>query len=199
MLALYIIAGIIFLVILTLSVPVELVFDVKTPVRGKSRIRVGWLFGLLWKEIRPSRKKPEGKRKRGVQFLISLLSKGLLGKISKLVRQILSRIRIRQLDADLRVGLDDPVDTGILYAIMWPAIVSLNSSGPVQVRMEPSFVESALEVSMRGRIRLFPIQMVGPLLCFVFSLASLRAARSVVVSRWKKKKSESDSISQSGT
>jgi len=193
-LALYIIAGIVLVVILILSIPVEMAFDLEVPGEAKSRVRVGWLFGLVWKEIGRGKRKPKRKKKRGLKPFLSLLrTRGLPGKLLKLARQIVSRVKVRQLDADLRVGLDDPADTGMLCAFMWPALVSLNSSGPVKVRIEPSFAEPALEASVHGRIRLFPIEMVGPLLCFVLSLAGLRAARLMVVSRWRQRRSGSDS------
>jgi len=188
-LAVYIIAGIILLLILMLSIPVEIAFDLEIPGEAKSRVRVGWLFGLVWKEIGRGRKKPKRKKKRGLKPFLSLLrTRGLPGKLLKLARQILSRVKVRQLDADLRIGLDDPVDTGMLCSLMWPALVSLNSSGPVKVRIEPSFAEPALEASVHGRVRLFPIEMVGSLLCFVLSPAGLRAARLMVVSRWRQRK-----------
>jgi len=198
-LAVYIIAGIILLLILMLSIPVELVFDLEIPGEAKPRVRVGWLFGLVWKEIRRRKRKPKRKKKRSLKPFLSLLrTRGLPGNLLKLARQILSRVKVRQLDADLRVGLDDPVDTGMLWSVMWPALVSLNSSGPVKVRIEPSFAEPALEASVHGRIRLFPIEIVGSLLGFVLSPAGLRAARLMVVSRWRQRRSRSDSTSQSG-
>jgi len=198
-LAVYIIAGITLFLILMLCIPVELVFDLEIPGEAKPRVRVGWLFGLVWKEIGRGRKKPKRKKKGGLKPFLSLLrTRGLPGKLLKLARQILSRLKVRQLDADLRVGLDDPVDTGVLCAIMWPALASLNSSGPLRVRIEPSFAEPALEASVHGRTRLFPIEMVGPLLGFVLSPAGLRAARLMVVSRWRKRRSGSDRKSQSG-
>ena len=199
MLALYIIAGIILLVILVLSIPVEVVFDLEVPGEAKSRVRVGWLFGLVWKEMGRGRRKPKRKKKMGLKPFLSLLrTRGLPAKLLRLVGQIVSRVKVRQLDADLRVGLDDPADTGVLCSIMWPTLVSLSSSGPVKVRIEPSFAEPALEASVHGRARLFPIEMVGPLLCFVLSLAGLRAARLMAVSRWRQRRSGSDSASQLG-
>jgi hypothetical protein len=193
-LALYIIAGIIIVVILILSIPVEMAFDLEVPGEAKSRVRVGWLFGLVWKEIGRGKRKPKREKKRGLKPFLSLLrTRGLPGKLLKLARQIVSCVKVRQLDADLRVGLDDPADTGMLCAFMWPALVSLSSSGPVKVRIEPSFAEPALEASVHGRIRLFPIEVVGPVLCFVLSLAGLRAARLMVVSRWRQRRSGSGS------
>jgi hypothetical protein len=198
-LAVYIIAGIILLLILMLCIPVELAFDLEVSGEAKSRVRVGWLFGLVWKEIRRGRKKPKRKKKRGLKPFLSLLrTRGLAANLLKLAKQILSRLKVRQLEADVRVGLDDPVDTGVLCSLMWPALVSLNSSGPLRVRIEPSFAEPALEASVHGKIRLFPIEIVGSLLGFVLSPAGLRAARLMVVSRWRKRRSGSDRKSQSG-
>jgi hypothetical protein len=199
MLALYIIAGIILLLILMLCIPVEIVFDLEIPGEAKSRVRVGWLFGLVWKEIGRGRKKAKRKRKRSLKPFLSLLrTRGLPGKLLKLARQILSHLKVRQLEAELRVGLDDPVATGVLCSLMWPALVSLNSSGPLRVRIEPSFAEPALEASVHGRTRLFPIEMVGPLLGFALSPAGLRATRLMVVSRWRKRRSGSERKLQSG-
>ncbi len=199
MLAVYIIAGITLFLILMLCIPVEVAFDLEVSGEAKSRVRVGWLFGLVWKEIRRRKRKPKRKKKRGLKPFLSLLrTRGLPGNLLKLARKILSRVKVRQLDADLRVGLDDPVDTGMLCAIMWPAVASLSSSGPVKVRIEPSFAEPVLEASVHGRLRLFPIEIVGSLLGFVLSPAGLRAARLMVVSRWRQRRSRSDSTSQSG-
>ena len=63
MLALYIIAGIVLVVILILSIPVEMAFDLEVPGEAKSRVRVGWLFGLVWKDIRGRKKKLKKKLK----------------------------------------------------------------------------------------------------------------------------------------
>ncbi len=189
MLALYIIAGIIILVTLTLFIPIELVFHLETAGEDRSRIRVGWLFGLAWKDIGRGKKKPKKKKKRSMKPFLSLLRiEGVPSKLLRLVRQIFSCFKIRQLDADLRIGLDDPADTGMLYALLWPAFTSFNSSSPMRVNVEPSFTELALEVDLRGRIRLFPIKLVGTLLRFVLSPTGLRALRSMVVSSWKKKR-----------
>ena len=191
MLALYIIAGIILFITLTLSIPVDMVFDLETHEHVKARMRVGWLFGLVWKDIHQrkkelEKKKPEKKRGRRMKPLVSVLrTKGLPRRLLKLARQILSCLKVRHLDASLRAGLDDPADTGIMCSVLWPALVPLNPAGPVSFRMEPAFDEPAFEVSLHGRLRLFPIQLVGTLLGFVLSPTGLRTVRSMVASRWK--------------
>jgi len=190
MLALYIIAGIILFIILVLSIPVDMVFDLEAGEQVKATMRVGWLFGLVWKDIRRRKKKPEKKPKKKRKwsmkpFLSVLRTKGLPRRLLKLARQILGCLKVRQLDADLRMGLDNPADTGMICSVLWPALVPLRPFGSIRRRMEPVFDEPALEVSLHGRVRLFPIQMVGLLLGFIFSPTGWRTVRSMVASRWK--------------
>ena len=191
MLALYIIAGVFLFIVLMLSIPVDMKFDLATHEHAKAKIRIGWLCGLVWKDIRARKKKkpkekPKKRRKRGIKSFLPLLRiKGLLGKILKLIRQILGCLKVRQLDADFRVGLDDPADTGIMCSVLWPALVPISSFGPVRFRVEPVFSEFAFEASLQGWVRLFPIQLVWSLVSFVLSATGLRLLKLMVVSRWK--------------
>ena len=191
MLALYIIAGIILFIILMLSIPVDMAFALEAHQDVKATMRVGWLFGLVGKDIRARKKKkpeekPKKRRKRGIESFLPLLRiKGLLGKILKLIRQILGCLKIKQLDVASRVGLDDPFDTGMLCSVLCPATVLLNSFVPMRFRMEPAFDGPAFEGSLHGRIRLFPIQLVWTLVSFVLSPTGLRLLKLMVVSRWK--------------
>ncbi|HEX73573.1 MAG TPA: hypothetical protein G4N93_00250 [Dehalococcoidia bacterium] len=191
MLALYIIAGVILFIVLMLSIPVDMKFDLATNEHAKAKIRIGWLFGLVWKDIRTRKKKkpkekPKKRRKRGIKSFLPLLRiKGLLGKILKLIRQILGCLKIKQLDVASRVGLDNPFDTGMLCSVLWPALIPPNPSGKVIFRLEPVFSEFAFEASLQGWVRLFPIQLVWTLVSFVLSPTGLRLLKLMVVSRWK--------------
>ena len=191
MLALYIIAGVILFIALMLSIPVDMKFDLATHEHAKAKIRIGWLFGLVWKDIRARKKKkpkekPKKRRKRGIKSFLPLLRiKGLPGKILKLVRQIFGCLKIKQLDVALRVGLDDPFDTGMLCSVLWPALIPPSPSGTMRFRLEPVFSEFAFEASLQGWVRLFPIQLVWSLVSFVLSPTGLRLLKLMVVSRWK--------------
>ena len=93
MLALYIVAGIVLFILLVFSIPVDMAFDVGGPGAARSRMRAGWLFGLLRKEfgrgdtpdqLHASRKKPKEraskrkKKKRSAKpFLSLLVTKGV--------------------------------------------------------------------------------------------------------------------------
>lgn len=187
MLALYIIASVILFIILMLSTPVDMAFDLATHAHAKAKIRIGWLFGLVWKDIRArKKKKPKERRKRGIKSFLPLLRiKGLPRKILKLIRQILGCLKIKQLDVALRMGLDDPFDTGMLCSVLWPALIPPSPSGTVRFKLEPVFNQFAFEASLQGWVRLFPIQLVWPLVSFVLSPTGLRLLKLMVVSRWK--------------
>ena len=134
------------LVILLLCVPLDMALRMDVYGRPKFSLRLAWLFGLVSKEIRKGKKKPEEKkrvaegkpkpRKRRVKartvFEI-LQTRGLLGQFKRLLKDIFSRLKIRDLIVNLRVGLDNPADTGLLFAIIGPAIFFLSSSFPHEI------------------------------------------------------------------
>ena len=200
MLALYIIAGIVLLVILLFSIPVDLTFDVATGGNGRGKLRVGWFFGLVGKELLPSKKRrpPKVKKARKVKrakkkpdlaLLISVLrTRGLVAGVVRLFRRIFRSLRVRELDASLRLGLPDPADTGLMYGVCWPAFTFRGSSDTVRFRMEPVFEGFAFEASLQGAVRVFPAQVAASAVRFVVSPPGLRIIRLMVVSRWKKKK-----------
>ena len=201
MLALYIIVSVILFIILMLSIPADMTFDLATHEPVKAKIRIGCLFGLVGKDIRaPKKKKPEEKKKpkerkkRGIKSFLPLLRiKGLPAKILKvkylkLVRQIFGCFRIKKLDVVLRVGLDDPYDTGMLCSVLWFTLIPPSPSSTVRFKLEPVFNQLAFEASLQGWVRLFPIQLVWPLVSFILSPTGLRLLKFMVVSRWKLKK-----------
>ena len=190
MLALYIAAGIVLFILVVLSIPVDMAFDVGGPGARRSRMRVGWLLGLLGKEIGQRRKKPkeraskrEKKRLGAKPFLSLLVTQGAARALVKLSRRILSDVRVRHLDARLRIGLEDPADTGMLYSALWPVLVPLTYNSSAKVRMELSFEEPALDLAAHGLIRVFPIQMMWPVLLFALSPTGLRTMKRMVIQR----------------
>lgn len=190
MLALYVVVGIALLVVVVLSIPVDVVFEFETTQRARPRIKVGWLFGLVWKRVEPRRKRPAERRRRALRPFLSILrTRGLMAGVLRLVRRMLRRLHLRRLNADVTLGLDDPADTGILWFMLWPAIAALSSLRRADVRLEPCFAGASFEVRMCGALRVFPIEMGGPLVAFVFSAPVWRAAAAVVVSRWKERRS----------
>jgi hypothetical protein len=200
MLALYIIAGILLLVILLFSIPVDLAFDVTTYRRGGGRLRVGWFFGLVGKDLLPDKEKhppkvkKAGKVKRAkktpdLALLIPVLStRALVAGVVRLFRRTLRSLRVREMDVSLRLGLPDPADTGLMYGVCWPAFAFRGSSSAVRFRLEPAFEGPVFEASLQGAVRVFPAQVAANAVRFVVSPPGLRVIRLMVVSWWKKRK-----------
>jgi len=189
------------ILVLVLSVPFDMAFQVSVPGRPRFRIKLLWLFGLVSKEI-TGEKKPEEKkevvqkrqkpgagRRRFRDILAILRTRGLLRQLRVLIGDIFSRLKIRDLAADFRVGLGDPAETGLLFALIGPTTFCLSSSFPLQIRVQPSFADEAtFEGYSCGAVRLCPIQLVIPFLRFVFSLATVRMVKKLVLNKWKRKK-----------
>ena len=200
MLALWIITGIILLVVLALSIPVDLTFEVATQATGRQKMRVGFFFGLVGKDLLPGKKKrpkkkPEkvrkatkGKRPSPGLIMSILRTRGLVTGVVKLVRRTLRSLHIRNLDASLRVGLPDPADTGLMYGLTWPVLMLRTNSDSVRLCMEPAFDGAVFEANVRGAVRVYPAQMAANAVSFVVSPPGLRIIRLMAVSWWKGRK-----------
>ena len=175
-------------------------FHMEVYGRPKFRVKLAWFFGLISKELTREKKKPEGekettkekpkkKRRAGFGTVFEILrTRGLLGQIRILLRDIYSCFRISHLEANLRVGLDNPADTGLLFAFIGPATLFLRRSFPYQISIQPVFGEAILEGFSHGKVRLRPIQLVPSFMRFVFSLATIRVVKTLVMTKWKRKR-----------
>ena len=183
------------LVIFLLCVPLDMRLHMDVYGKPKFSFKLTWIFGLISKDLEKRKKKEiEGKPKRrrrkvDAKTIFNILrTRGLLVQFRRLLKDIIGCFKIRELSADLRVGLDNPADTGLLFAIIGPPIFFLNSYFSCKVKVQPSFGEAVFEGCSYGVMRLQPIQLVPPLLRFVFSLAVLRTAKTMLLSKWKKKR-----------
>ena len=185
------------LVTLLLCVPLHLVFQ--TNIDGKPRfsMRLIWLFGLFSHELRRGKKRPDQEevteRKQKQQDWIwrirvtleVMRTKGLLGQFVSLAKRIRRHIKIKKLEANLNVGLDNPADTGLLFAFIAPANLLLSYFSPHRIRIEPSFTgDIIIEGHLYGALRVRPIQLAAPLMGFAFSLPTLKAVKKLVLSKW---------------
>ena len=180
---------------LVLCMPLDMVLHADVYGKPKFRLRFSWFFGLVNKEVTRQEKEVKGKRKPGKRNRKSshvfkiLRVKGLLRQFKNLIKDILSCFKIGNLEVNFRLGLGDPADTGLLFALITPATLLLSSSFPHQIRIEPSFADEAVfEGYSHGKVRLRPIQLIPPLLKFVFSPATLRTVKMLVSRKWKRGK-----------
>ena len=190
------------ILIFVLCVPLDMALYADVHERPKFRLKLSWLFGLVSKEVTKEKEKPKEKRRvvedkrkprkrrKGMSAIFNILrTRGLLRQLIGLLRDILSRLKVRELGADFRIGLDNPADTGLLFALIGPTTLFRSSSFPHEIRVQPSFEDEVVfEGYSYGVVRLQPIQLVIPFLRFAFSLATIRAVKKLVLTKWKRKK-----------
>ena len=195
-----ILAGLVAFIVLILCVPIDASFNVDISKNPRLRIRLTWLFGLIGKDIsrkekkpekkkRPPEEKPKKKGRIGFSTVLKILrTKGLLRRIKELIKGILRQFKLRELVINLRLGLDDPADTGLVFAFVGATKPVISLIPRCQVDVMPYFHDEVVfEGYLRSTVRLQPISLVWPILRFAFSLAVLRVVRVLVLSRWKRK------------
>jgi len=196
-----VLASLVVLIILSLCIPLDLVFRASTEGRPKFSIRLIWLFGLVTRELKQTSKKPAEKRvieherkpadwtqRLRVTFEI-LQTKGLLKQLRSFIIRTIRQIKVRELVANLKVDLENPADTGLLFAVIAPANLLVSYLLPYPIKIEPSFTgESFITGHLHGEIRLWPIQFAACLTVLAFSLPTFRAAKKLVFYKWRRRR-----------
>lgn len=181
-------------VVLLFAVPIDVAFVVRRDERLRGRVTVGWLFGLVRISVypassaaraRPSRR-PSGqivkrhrKRRRARNVGSMLLSEGFLARVLRLLHRLLSRIHVRRLYVHIRLGLDDPADTGRLWGMVGPLVCVVPTPATGTVAIEPDFTGEAFHVDGEGAVRIVPIEIIVTLLAFALSPITWRALRAL--------------------
>jgi len=187
-LILAIVLGPFFLVVLLLSVPVDLSFSYESGEGSRSRMRIGWLFGLIGKELggenKGQEKKPkemkEKRRRRNFRGPLAVFrARGFSGRLLLLARRLVRSVQVRDVDIELQVGTGDPAETGLLYGVIWPCVALARSGFSPNIRIEPNFVEETFEGHARGAVRVYPIKLIPSLIAFALSPATFRGVRAL--------------------
>ena len=187
------ILGIFIFLIILLIVPIDLIFNISKRDNIESRVRIGWLFGLIGKDIGVRRKQAkvkvnkQKKKKRNVKPLLAVVrTRGFLKRILRFIKDITSRIEIRNIYVHLTLGLADPADTGFLFAAVTPLLTFAGVQKPnIGIDIQPDFDQEKLGGYAKGELRLYPIRFIKPLLLFIFSLTTLRAMKAIITARRK--------------
>lgn len=183
--------GVFVFIILLLSVPVDLAFNVDKDEAFHSSVRVGWMFNLIGKDVKrkkkPEKERPKGrKRKRRTKpFIAMLRSRGFLRRLVRFVRDIFRISHVREFEIDLRIGLSDPAETGMLFAAVAPVLVQFRIFTPLDIQVLPDFEQAGLQGYVKGDLRIFPIQFIFAGTLFALSPATIRALKSMVLA-WRK-------------
>lgn len=173
-------------IVLVLAMPVRLTV---TGDGTRFRVRVHALLGLVSTELRrsegsstPSSKKrqPERPGRSARRFWAMARSRGLVPRVQRLLARLWAALRIRELSGVARIGLVDPADTGVFWAVLGPLAILLSRRFPDFV-LQPSFTDEPLDVDMRLRLVVVPLEIVGVTLAFLLGPTMLRA----IVASWR--------------
>jgi hypothetical protein len=192
------------LAVLLLAIPVQLLFALKREGSWRGRIIVYWMFGLVRVPLRPGRKSAErrskrrertrklivagarGAARRRRQIYLVLRSRGVAGRLVRLLRDLLRSLRPRRFRVRFIIGLDDPADTGRLMGVIAPLRVLINrrdSTAPnISIRVTPDYAGSRFTGYSCASVRFVPLRMMWLVLAFLFSAPVLRAMRMLITS-----------------
>jgi len=88
----------------------------------------------------------------------------LRARAVRFARSVLRALRPRDVRIRARIGLDDPADTGRLWAVLGPLGAQLRN-----VELEPDFREAALRFRAVARVRLVPLRLLALTVAFALS------------------------------
>jgi hypothetical protein len=111
--------------------------------------------------------------------LAALRIEGFGWRLLRLARDLLRRVYVRDLSLRVRVGLDDPADTGRLWGVVGPLAAALPRPAAARVAVAPEFAREALEIDGRGSVRIVPLRLLLVLLVFALSPVTLRALHAM--------------------
>lgn len=161
-------AAVLILLVGILAVPVTFQFDLHSDNGRRNDIYLRWAFGLVHlripteKSTKAKERKPRKRRssRQRSSFLRVLRLKRLRRRVLRYIRDIWSAIHKDEVCARVRLGLDDPSDTGQLWAVVGPIAGILAAIEQISVNIEPVFSGAVFEFETAGRIRIIPLQLL---------------------------------------
>jgi hypothetical protein len=180
-----------------LAIPVDVKFSVRLHDGFVGRAMVAWMFGLVRlpmpsKTGKPSPLEPSPKTRKGKPWykgsrsMVTMLrSEGFWPRLLRFASDILNVVQVRILRLRVRLGLEDPADTGQLWAFVGPLTAILAEARGTDIGIEPDFERAFLSMDGSAELRVIPIRALVVVIPFIGSPATLRAAWAVIASRRK--------------
>lgn len=186
MLVLYIVVGIIGLLILSLLIPIDFIFSFKADGKKSTSLRVNWLFGLIGRDLRKRVRRERQKEARTRTWhRLKQIGTDLktLTALMKLARRLFRALKVKRLSGYLKLGFDNPADTGIAFGVIQPLFACLSLPESASFRIEPDFSTSTLEAEVEGKVRVCPFRVAGIVIGFVCSSEGRHVVRRLARTR----------------
>ena len=175
-----------FVFIALLAIPVTLKFRVGSQGLTENEFEVGWAFGLVRVQIPAEGGEPETrdetkKRKRSggaSKVSVKLVSnRAARRRMSRYVGDLWRSIGKKDVMIRIRAGLDDPADTGQLWALLGPVSAVFVNIRQLTINLEPSFLGECFEFYGSGFIKFNPLRILSLSLGLLLSPVIWRAVR----------------------
>jgi hypothetical protein len=193
------IVTLVILVILLLCIPLQIVYYLDTDKTPKIKCRVVWFFGLVDRYLEKPVPIP------GWEKAVSLITgrhvydtfttsfkilkiEGLFIQVKHLIEGLFGSIKVKELKADFKLEIANPLYAGVAFAIAAPINMLLKRL-PYEISIWPSFttryvLDGQAQIDFSTR----PILFIQPLARFTFSGPTIKAFRVLAAAKWKQKK-----------
>lgn len=175
-----ILIGFLLFVLILLSIPVDLGFYLKKDETLEYQAELCLLFGLLTIDMTQKTRKitlPKKQKKEKNLHLSSLVeSKRFIKQLMRLIKDIFHELQIKELRMHWHFGLGDPADTGMLLGLLQPALLPWKNA-----TLSGDFQEAVLEGYCKAEVRIFPIRILGYMLAFIFSGATILVIKNALI------------------
>ena len=167
------------LLVALLAIPVGVTFLVSRGETFERTIELTWMYGLIRVSI-PSpkprtistekaagRDSPRQRPDRKGQSAFALLRQDALRhRLFEFAGKLWDALRKDDLRLHIRLGLDDPADTGQLWALIGPVSAMLHNVQGASIKIEPTFEGPSFELHSSGTLHVVPLR----LLCLTIGL-----------------------------
>ncbi len=176
-----------------LAIPLSLSFSITRLQALQGYVQFRWLFGLVnfkanlpvstsstehEKKSRKEKSSRASSKKNTRDMMAMLKQSGFRKHMMKFIKNLLRATHAQDLYLKLRIGLGDPADTGMLWAVMGPFSGMMQNLQSMQIEIEPEFIDEVIEVDSHGQFHLIPLQFIALTVGFILSPTTIRAWRS---------------------
>ncbi len=179
------------LLVMLLSIPVLLWFEFDLNQTSDNKIEMGWFFGWIKFQIplqqktdpppnytsnKPNEQKSE---KSGKSIFKLMLQKRFRQRLITYFSDVWRAIAKKDIKFHMKIGLDDPADTGQLWAIVGPTSVLLAQAQQMSLVVEPDFTTTKFEFDGQGTLRVIPLMIIFITLKLLCSPAVWQGLRQI--------------------
>jgi hypothetical protein len=163
---------------------IPLRFEVEIPEQGRARTELSWAFGLVSRDLLAQVQRPEKARRpaqkrraRGPwirqRLLAAVRSAGFFHVLARFAARLFRATHPRDVSFTAVVGLEDPSDTGRLWAVGGPLALALSTASGGKIALTPDFAGEHLQVQGQGRFTVVPAQVMAIAAWFLVTLLML--------------------------